>query len=202
MTRGRRLLDIGGGLGFFAGRALEHGWDAYTLDISPAIVERAPRPRRLGSLPQCGSGGVARIVPRRHDVVRRCTHPRPGEPHPGVLDCSLASRSALGSDAELLVSEAVRVDPEARSPGARLRPRRPRRTLHPERGEPVAVETGIQRRAIALPRDHRHLGGSRIPESSAGREKALVEPPGSHAASLRRERHVGASGNCAKSTAH
>ena len=47
MTRGRRLLDVGGGLGFFAGRALEQGWDAYTLDISPTVAERAAA--RVGS---------------------------------------------------------------------------------------------------------------------------------------------------------
>jgi SAM-dependent methyltransferase len=41
MTRGRRLLDLGGGVGFFTERALEQGWDASTLDISPRIAERA-----------------------------------------------------------------------------------------------------------------------------------------------------------------
>jgi len=47
LTDGRRLLDVGGGLGVFARRALETGWDAYTLDISPAIAERAAQ--RVGS---------------------------------------------------------------------------------------------------------------------------------------------------------
>ena len=47
MTAGRRLLDLGGGLGIFTERAIEKGWDAFTLDVSPAAVERAAE--RVGS---------------------------------------------------------------------------------------------------------------------------------------------------------
>jgi 2-polyprenyl-3-methyl-5-hydroxy-6-metoxy-1,4-benzoquinol methylase len=38
---GRRLLDLGGGVGFFAELALERGWDAYSLDVSPRATELA-----------------------------------------------------------------------------------------------------------------------------------------------------------------
>jgi SAM-dependent methyltransferase len=47
MAGGSRLLDLGGGLGIFTETALEQGWDAYTLDISPAAAERAAQ--RVGS---------------------------------------------------------------------------------------------------------------------------------------------------------
>ncbi len=43
---GRRLLDVGGGVGFFAELALERGWDAYSLDVSPRATELAAA--RLG----------------------------------------------------------------------------------------------------------------------------------------------------------
>jgi SAM-dependent methyltransferase len=42
----RRLLDVGGGAGFFAERALRRGWDAYSLDVSPTARDLAAR--RLG----------------------------------------------------------------------------------------------------------------------------------------------------------
>ena len=35
---GRRLVDVGGGVGFFAERALERGWDAVTLDVSERVT--------------------------------------------------------------------------------------------------------------------------------------------------------------------
>jgi SAM-dependent methyltransferase len=38
---GRRLLDVGGGIAFFSGRALSAGWDAYSLDVSPTVTEIA-----------------------------------------------------------------------------------------------------------------------------------------------------------------
>jgi 2-polyprenyl-3-methyl-5-hydroxy-6-metoxy-1,4-benzoquinol methylase len=41
MTGGRRLLDLGGGVGFFTERALARGWDAVSLDVSPSVAERA-----------------------------------------------------------------------------------------------------------------------------------------------------------------
>lgn len=47
MTTGRRLLDLGGGLGIFTERAVEKGWDAFTLDISPAAAEQAAK--RVGA---------------------------------------------------------------------------------------------------------------------------------------------------------
>ncbi|MDQ4143829.1 MAG: class I SAM-dependent methyltransferase [Actinomycetota bacterium] len=46
-TPGRRLLDVGGGVGFFAELALARGWDAYSLDISPRATQLASE--RIGS---------------------------------------------------------------------------------------------------------------------------------------------------------
>lgn len=43
---GRRLIDVGGGIGFFAERALERGWDAVSLDISDTATRLAQQ--RLG----------------------------------------------------------------------------------------------------------------------------------------------------------
>jgi len=40
-VQGRTLLDIGGGVGHFAACALEQGWDAYSLDVSPTATEIA-----------------------------------------------------------------------------------------------------------------------------------------------------------------
>lgn len=45
-TSSRRLLDVGGGVGFFCQLALEHGWDAYSLDVSPQATSIAAE--RLG----------------------------------------------------------------------------------------------------------------------------------------------------------
>lgn len=50
---GRRLLDIGGGVGFFTEVALERGWDAYSLDTSSAATALAGErlgPRALSEL--------------------------------------------------------------------------------------------------------------------------------------------------------
>jgi 2-polyprenyl-3-methyl-5-hydroxy-6-metoxy-1,4-benzoquinol methylase len=44
---GRRLLDIGGGVGFFSQLAIERTWDAYSLDLSPAATRLAAE--RLGA---------------------------------------------------------------------------------------------------------------------------------------------------------
>ena len=168
MTRGRRLLDIGGGLGVFAERALEHGWDAYTLDISPVVAERAAA--RVGSDRSLDAVPVAWLG--SFDVVTMwCVVAHTRDPESLVQtawDGSLASRSALGHDTELLVSEAVRVDPEAPSPGTRLWPRSPRQHA-PENGGAHVVEKRIRRRAISLPRDHGDLRGSGI------QRRALVE---------------------------
>lgn len=41
MTSGRKLLDFGGGLGFFAALAIEEGWDAYSYDVSTDATRRA-----------------------------------------------------------------------------------------------------------------------------------------------------------------
>lgn len=40
-ANGRRLLDLGGGVGHFAEIALGRGWDAYSTDLSPRAVEAA-----------------------------------------------------------------------------------------------------------------------------------------------------------------
>jgi 2-polyprenyl-3-methyl-5-hydroxy-6-metoxy-1,4-benzoquinol methylase len=41
LSGGRRIIDIGGGVGFFTELALGHGWDAYSLDISPTATALA-----------------------------------------------------------------------------------------------------------------------------------------------------------------
>ena len=52
---GRRLLDLGGGVGHFARCALEAGWDAYSVDVSPtasaAAAARIGPERALHHLP-------------------------------------------------------------------------------------------------------------------------------------------------------
>jgi len=40
-SAGRRLLDVGGGVAFFAERALQRGWDAYSLDSSDTVTRLA-----------------------------------------------------------------------------------------------------------------------------------------------------------------
>ena len=40
---GRRLLDVGGGVGHFAKLALDRGWDASSLDVSPPAADQAAR---------------------------------------------------------------------------------------------------------------------------------------------------------------
>lgn len=64
-VRGRRLLDIGGGVGHFAELALERGWDAYSLDVSPAATQKAAEvlgnTRALGALDDA--------VPESYDAV-------------------------------------------------------------------------------------------------------------------------------------
>ncbi len=44
MVVGRRLLDVGGGAGFFSEQALRSGWDAFSLDVSP-VATRASSDR-------------------------------------------------------------------------------------------------------------------------------------------------------------
>lgn len=46
-SRGCRLLDVGGGIGYFCQLALDRGWDAYSLDISSQATALAAE--RLGS---------------------------------------------------------------------------------------------------------------------------------------------------------
>ncbi len=51
-----RLLDLGGGVGYFAECALREGWDAYSLDVSDVAVEQAANRlghhRSLASVPE------------------------------------------------------------------------------------------------------------------------------------------------------
>ena len=52
-TSGRRLLDVGAAAGFFVSEAIERGWDAGGVDVSPPMVEFAARrgvPVVLGDL--------------------------------------------------------------------------------------------------------------------------------------------------------
>jgi SAM-dependent methyltransferase len=41
LTGGRRLIDVGGGVGFFAQLALDDGWDAVSLDVSETATALA-----------------------------------------------------------------------------------------------------------------------------------------------------------------
>jgi SAM-dependent methyltransferase len=56
VTRGRRLVDVGGGVGFFAQLALARGWDAVSLDTSATATDlaaaRLGHDRALRSLPE------------------------------------------------------------------------------------------------------------------------------------------------------
>ena len=83
LAPGRRLIDIGGGVGFFAERALTAGWDAYSFDISPKVAQAAAE--RLGparSLTELGEAEAASfdaaclwcVVAHTNDPVRS---PRP-----------------------------------------------------------------------------------------------------------------------------
>ena len=47
LVPGRRLLDVGGGIGYFSDLALREGWDAYSLDSSPRATELAAK--RIGA---------------------------------------------------------------------------------------------------------------------------------------------------------
>jgi 2-polyprenyl-3-methyl-5-hydroxy-6-metoxy-1,4-benzoquinol methylase len=47
LAPGRRLLDFGGGIGYFTERALAAGWDAVSLDVSETATARAAE--RLGA---------------------------------------------------------------------------------------------------------------------------------------------------------
>jgi SAM-dependent methyltransferase len=64
-TRGRRLLDVGGGVGFFAQLALSRGWDAFSVDVS-AVATRAAADR-LGADRALSS--LEGIEPRTFDVA-------------------------------------------------------------------------------------------------------------------------------------
>ena len=62
---GKRLLDIGGGVGFFAERAVSQGWDAYSLDISPTVSAIAAE--RLG--PERAKSSLATVDKHSYDVA-------------------------------------------------------------------------------------------------------------------------------------
>ncbi len=64
-TIGRRLLDVGGGIGFFAQMALSRDWDAYSFDVSPKATELAAR--RLGS--DRALSDIDALHPASFDVV-------------------------------------------------------------------------------------------------------------------------------------
>jgi 2-polyprenyl-3-methyl-5-hydroxy-6-metoxy-1,4-benzoquinol methylase len=63
---GRHLLDIGGGIGFFAELALRRGWDAYSLDVSSTATALAGKRigpgRALGSLTQDRNGSFDAVT--------------------------------------------------------------------------------------------------------------------------------------------
>lgn len=47
LSSGRRLLDFGGGVGYFSELAIQRGWNAYSLDVSPHATDAAAA--RIGS---------------------------------------------------------------------------------------------------------------------------------------------------------
>jgi SAM-dependent methyltransferase len=67
LTAGRRLIDVGGGVGYFAELALEHGWNASSSDVSEvaqkAAADRVGKDRSLRSLEtvETGSFDVATL---------------------------------------------------------------------------------------------------------------------------------------------
>ena len=65
LTPGRRLLDVGGGIGFFAEQATARGWDAYSFDVSPIATEAAAA--RLG--PKRALSSLDAQAERSFDVV-------------------------------------------------------------------------------------------------------------------------------------
>lgn len=77
-TDKRRLLDVGGGVGSFCELALERGWDAYSLDISPAATALAAK--RLG--PERALGSPEQVSVGAFDVATLwCVVAHTLEPH-------------------------------------------------------------------------------------------------------------------------
>lgn len=77
-TDQRRLLDVGGGIGFFCQLALERGWDAYSLDISAGARRLAAE--RLGS--QRVLASLEEVSPASFDVATLwCVVAHTLEPH-------------------------------------------------------------------------------------------------------------------------
>lgn len=66
LAPGRRLLDVGGGIGYFAERALASGWDARSLDISPTATAfaaaRLGEERAWESLPEGEAGSFDAVT--------------------------------------------------------------------------------------------------------------------------------------------
>lgn len=85
MARGRRLLDFGGGIGYFSDLALRSGWDAYSLDVSSQASEmavaRIGRERVFENSLHIDTGSfdvitlwcVLAHVPDPHDLIREVT---------------------------------------------------------------------------------------------------------------------------------
>ena len=84
-----RLLDIGGGIGIFADRALRAGWDAYSLDVSPIATELAAD--RIG--PQRALSSLATEQVRSFDVVSLwCVVAHTDDPGAVIDSCRHAMR--------------------------------------------------------------------------------------------------------------
>jgi 2-polyprenyl-3-methyl-5-hydroxy-6-metoxy-1,4-benzoquinol methylase len=66
LVRGRRLLDVGCGIGHFVATAHESGWDALGVDLSTAAIETA---QRLGARCEAIDLFDSRLRPASYDVV-------------------------------------------------------------------------------------------------------------------------------------
>jgi 2-polyprenyl-3-methyl-5-hydroxy-6-metoxy-1,4-benzoquinol methylase len=87
LANGRRLLDVGGGVGFFVERALQRGWDGYSLDVSETVTAVAAS--RLGSDRALSS--LTSLEPRSFDAVTLwCVVAHTREPEKVLRDAALA----------------------------------------------------------------------------------------------------------------
>ena len=87
---GRRLLDIGGGVGHFAECALDAGWDAYSYDVSQMAVSEAAS--RIGA--GRSLAGVPDALAHSFDVVTLwCVVAHGPDPRPVLEEAVGALRS-------------------------------------------------------------------------------------------------------------
>lgn len=88
-VEGRTLVDLGGGVGHFAACARDRGWDAYSLDVSPAA--RALAAARLG--PDRALDTLPGTLVGRCDVVTMwCVVAHVADPRPLLAQAAAALR--------------------------------------------------------------------------------------------------------------